>query len=89
MHALIERNAHSPHRTRRVFRANEHARRSGALTGVVGSLQAMEVIKDIVGLGEGLVGRLLLYDARAARFETINYGWNPSNPLNGEESGAR
>ena len=55
----------------------------GALTGVVGSLQALEVIKEIVGIGEGLVGRLLLYDARAARFETIRYRWNPANPLNG------
>jgi adenylyltransferase/sulfurtransferase len=55
----------------------------GALPGVVGSLQAVEVIKEIVGLGEGLVGRLLLYDARDARFETIRYAWNPANPLNG------
>lgn len=46
----------------------------GALTGIVGSLQAMEVIKLIVGMGEPLVGRLLLYDALAARFETIRYG---------------
>jgi adenylyltransferase/sulfurtransferase len=55
----------------------------GALVGVVGSLQAIETIKEIVGIGEGLVGRLLLYDARAARFETIRYAWNPANPLNG------
>ncbi|CAN5309668.1 molybdopterin-synthase adenylyltransferase MoeB [soil metagenome] len=55
----------------------------GALTGVVGSLQALEVIKEIVGIGEGLVGRLLLYDARAARFETIAYRWDPANRLNG------
>jgi len=55
----------------------------GALTGVVGSLQALEVIKEVVGIGDGLVGRLLLYDARAARFETVRYGWNPANPLNG------
>ncbi len=57
----------------------------GALTGVVGSLQAMEVIKEIVGVSEGLVGRLLLYDGRAARFEMIRYAWDPSNPLNGAE----
>jgi len=60
----------------------------GALTGVVGSLQALEVIKEIVGIGEGLVGRLLLYDARAARFETIRYRWNPANPLNGAGAAA-
>lgn len=55
----------------------------GALTGVIGSLQALEIIKDIVGFGESLVGRLLLYDARDARFETVHYRWNPANPLNG------
>jgi len=55
----------------------------GALTGVIGSLQALEVIKEIVGIGTGLVGRLLLYDARAARFETIEYRWDPANPLTG------
>lgn len=45
----------------------------GALTGVIGSLQAMEVIKLITGAGEPLIGRLLLYDGLAARFETIRY----------------
>lgn len=55
----------------------------GALTGVVGALQAMEVIKEIVGFGTGLVGRLLSYDARDARFREIAYGWDPDNPLNG------
>ncbi len=55
----------------------------GALTGVIGSLQALEVIREIVGLDGGLVGKLLLYDARGPRFETIAYAWNPANPLNG------
>ena len=45
----------------------------GALTGVLGTLQAMEVIKVITGAGEPLVGRLLMYDALSARFETIRY----------------
>jgi molybdopterin/thiamine biosynthesis adenylyltransferase len=45
----------------------------GALTGVVGTLQALEVIKLIAGIGEPLIGRLLLYDALAARFDTIRY----------------
>ena len=45
----------------------------GALTGVLGTLQAMEVIKIITGAGEPLVGRLLMYDGLAARFETIKY----------------
>ena len=43
----------------------------GALTGVIGTLQAMEAIKLITGIGEPLVGRLLLYDALAARFDTV------------------
>jgi molybdopterin/thiamine biosynthesis adenylyltransferase len=46
----------------------------GALTGVIGTLQALEVIKLITGIGEPLLGRLLLYDALAARFDTIRYG---------------
>ena len=45
----------------------------GALTGVVGTLQAMEAIKLIAGIGEPLVGRLLLYDALGARFDTVRY----------------
>jgi molybdopterin/thiamine biosynthesis adenylyltransferase len=56
----------------------------GAVVGVVGTLQATEVLKDILGIGEGLVGRLLMYDALGARFDTVNYGWNPDNPLNGQ-----
>ena len=46
----------------------------GALTGVIGTLQALEVVKLITGIGEPLLGRLLLYDALAARFDTIRYG---------------
>jgi adenylyltransferase/sulfurtransferase len=57
----------------------------GALTGVVGSLVALEVIREIVGFGEGLVGRLLMIDARAMRFETLSYGWDPGNPLSGSD----
>jgi adenylyltransferase/sulfurtransferase len=56
----------------------------GALTGVVGSLMAMEVIREVVGFGDGLVGRLLMLDTRSMRFDTLVYGWDPSNPLTGE-----
>jgi molybdopterin/thiamine biosynthesis adenylyltransferase len=55
----------------------------GALTGIVGSLMALEVIREIVGFGEGLVGRLLMLDARSLRFETLKYTWDPNNPLSG------
>jgi molybdopterin-synthase adenylyltransferase len=56
----------------------------GALAGVVGSMMALEVIREIVGFGENLVGRLVMIDARAMRFETLRYGWDPENPLSGE-----
>ena len=55
----------------------------GALTGIVGSMMALEVIREITGFGEGLVGRLLMIDTRAMRFETVRYRWDPDNPLNG------
>ena len=45
----------------------------GALTGVIGTLMAMEAIKLITGIGEPLLGRLLLYDGKAARFTEITY----------------
>jgi len=55
----------------------------GALPGILGSMIALEVMREIVGFGEGLTGRLLMVDARAMRFETIDYDWDPNNPLSG------
>ena len=55
----------------------------GAAVGVVGTLQATEVLKEIVGIGETLAGRLLLYDAQATRFSEIKFAWDPANPLSG------
>ena len=45
----------------------------GALTGVIGSIQALEVLKLVAGIGEPLIGRLLLYDGLTQRFEEIRY----------------
>jgi len=63
----------------------------GALAGVLGSLMALEAIREIVGgFGdgdEGLVGRLLMIDTRGMRFETLRYGWDEENPLNGRRAG--
>jgi molybdopterin/thiamine biosynthesis adenylyltransferase len=56
----------------------------GAVAGVLGCLQAVEVIKELLGIGEGLVGRLMLYEALQARFSQISYAWDPNNPLNGQ-----
>lgn len=57
----------------------------GGVAGVIGTLQAVEVVKEILSLGESLVGRLLLYDALAARFTTVAYAYDPDNPLHGRE----
>ena len=43
----------------------------GAAAGVMGSLAALEVLKEIAGIGEGLAGRLLIYEALSARFRTV------------------
>jgi molybdopterin-synthase adenylyltransferase len=45
----------------------------GALAGVIGTLQAMEVIKLAAGIGEPLIGRLLLYDGMLAKFDIVKY----------------
>lgn len=45
----------------------------GALTGVMGTLQAMEAVKLITGIGEPLIGRLMLYDALGGRFDEVRY----------------
>jgi molybdopterin/thiamine biosynthesis adenylyltransferase/rhodanese-related sulfurtransferase len=56
----------------------------GVLPGIVGSIQAMETIKLILGTGEPLVGRLLLFDALAMRFRELKLRKNPACPLCGE-----
>jgi molybdopterin-synthase adenylyltransferase len=61
----------------------------GALPGVLGSLMALEVVREIVGFGEGLVGRLLMIEASAMRFETLDYAWDRDNPLSGERPSIR
>jgi molybdopterin-synthase adenylyltransferase len=50
----------------------------GALTGVMGALQALEVMRLITGFGEPLTGQLLLYDALSARFQKLRLRKNPA-----------
>jgi sulfur-carrier protein adenylyltransferase/sulfurtransferase len=56
----------------------------GILPGVVGGIQATEALKILLGIGEPLVGRLLLYDALAMRFEELKLRRDPKCPLCGE-----
>jgi adenylyltransferase/sulfurtransferase len=55
----------------------------GALTGVMGSLQAMEVLKELLGIGETMAGRLMLYDGLDARFRTVTVKPDPDCALCG------
>ncbi len=56
----------------------------GVLPGIVGSIQAMETIKLILGTGEPLVGRLLLFDALGMRFRELKLRKNPACPVCGD-----
>jgi adenylyltransferase/sulfurtransferase len=56
----------------------------GVLPGIVGSIQAMETIKLIIGKGSPLIGRLLLFDALGMRFREVKLRKNPDCPLCGE-----
>lgn len=57
----------------------------GVLPGIIGSLQAAEAIKQILGAGAPLVGRLLIFDALALRFREIALRRNPGCPVCGDE----
>ncbi len=56
----------------------------GAITGLVGSIQATEVFKQILGIGNPLVNRLLLIDALTMEFRTMKVRRDPSCPLCGD-----
>jgi len=56
----------------------------GALTGVMGSIQATEVIKQILGIGESLVSRLLIVDALGMEFRVVKLRRDPKCPLCGD-----
>jgi adenylyltransferase/sulfurtransferase len=58
----------------------------GSVAGVMGTLQATEVLKELLGLGEGLAGRLLIYDALGATFRTITVPKDPTCALCGPQA---
>ncbi len=59
----------------------------GVLPGIIGSIQAVEAIKMLLGLGDPLVGRLLAYDALEETFRTFKVRRDPSCPACGENAG--
>jgi adenylyltransferase/sulfurtransferase len=52
-------------------------------------MQAMEVIKELLDIGESLSGRILMYDALLSRFFETSLSWNPDNPLTGRSATIR
>jgi adenylyltransferase/sulfurtransferase len=58
----------------------------GAVTGVMGTLQATEVLKEILGIGESLAGKLLIWDALASRFRTVRLRPDPHCAACGPEA---
>jgi molybdopterin/thiamine biosynthesis adenylyltransferase len=61
----------------------------GAAAGVMGTLQALEVIKEVVRLGESMAGRLLIYEALTARFRTVRVNPDPACPLCSDSASIR
>jgi len=57
----------------------------GALGGIMGSLQALEVVKEILGLGDSLSGRLMLYDALRGDFRMVRVKPDPDCPTCGRD----
>ena len=55
----------------------------GAIAGVMGSMQAVEVIKELLGLGESMAGQLLIHDALGATFRKVRVKPDPECPLCG------
>ena len=53
----------------------------GVLPGIIGSIQALEVIKIILGIGEPLIGRILAVDTTDMSFRTFKLQKDPSNPV--------
>jgi adenylyltransferase/sulfurtransferase len=58
----------------------------GAVTGVMGTMQATEVLKEIMGIGDSLAGRLLIWDALGARVRTVRLRADPACALCGPDA---
>jgi len=58
----------------------------GAVAGVMGTLQAAEAIKELLGIGDSLSGTLVLYDALGTRFTRIRVRKDPTCPACGDSA---
>jgi sulfur-carrier protein adenylyltransferase/sulfurtransferase len=58
------------------------------LPGIVGSLQANEALKLVVGYGDPLIGRLLVFDAQSTRFSEVRVRKDPACPVCGDTAAA-
>jgi molybdopterin-synthase adenylyltransferase len=74
---------------RGLFPACEEAGILGALPGIIGAMQAMEVMKEVLEIGDSLAGRLLMYDALSTKLYETKLTWNPDNPLTGRAPSIR
>ena len=61
----------------------------GAVAGVIGILQASEALKEILGIGDSMAGRFLLFNALSLAFQEVKISKNPSCPLCGETPSIR
>jgi adenylyltransferase/sulfurtransferase len=61
----------------------------GAVAGVMGTLQATEVVKELLGIGKSLSGHLLIYDALASEFRKVRVRRDPRCRLCGDEPSIR
>jgi len=57
----------------------------GVLPGIIGSMQALEVIKVLTGIGENLTGKFLVFDALSLSWKNFSIKRDPANPLNGDD----
>jgi molybdopterin-synthase adenylyltransferase len=58
----------------------------GPVTGILGSMQALEILKEITGSGESLAGRLQIFDGLSGTMRSIKLPFDPANPLTGTPS---
>ena len=70
-------------RQRALYRVARRLEYLGALAGVIGVLQAVEAVKELLGIGDGLAGRLMIFDALGMEFRKVKVRKDPECALCG------